>query len=90
MGPVPRLDAAPVPRSVVHAWHDEIIPAMGVVEWARARSARLLLLDDSHRLSAHVETTARAFAELLETLSARWSHTDRGSCPVQRDAPAPR
>ncbi|KAF1702477.1 hypothetical protein [Pseudoxanthomonas suwonensis] len=68
MGPMPRLDAAPVPLSVVHAWHDEIIPAMGVVEWARARSARLLLLDDSHRLSAHVDATARAFAELLESL----------------------
>ena len=68
MGPMPALDAAPVPLSVVQSWHDEIIPAMGVVEWARARSARLLLLDDSHRLSAHVETTTRAFAELLESL----------------------
>ncbi|ADV27956.1 hypothetical protein Psesu_2121 [Pseudoxanthomonas suwonensis 11-1] len=68
MGPMPGLDAAAVQTSVVHAWHDEIIPAMDVIEWARARSARLLLLDDSHRLSAHVDATARAFAELLETL----------------------
>ncbi|WP_028920737.1 alpha/beta hydrolase [Pseudoxanthomonas suwonensis] len=68
MGPMPALDAAPVPTSVVHAWHDEIIPAAGVIEWARARSARLLVLDDSHRLSAHVDATARAFAELLESL----------------------
>ena len=70
MGPMPALDAARVPTSVVHAWHDEIIPAADVVEWARARSARLLLLDDSHRLGAHVEATARAFAELLESLPA--------------------
>ena len=70
MGPMPALDAARVPTSVVHAWHDEIIPAADVVEWARARSARLLLLDDSHRLGAHVEATARAFAELLESLLA--------------------
>lgn len=68
MGPMPALDAARVPTSVVHAWHDEIIPAADVVDWARARSARLLLLDDSHRLSAHVEATAQAFAELLESL----------------------
>ena len=68
MGPMPALDAAPVPTSVVHAWHDELIPAAGVIEWARARSARLLLVDDSHRLTAHVDTTARAFAELLESL----------------------
>ena len=70
MGPMPALDAARVPTSVVHAWHDEIIPAADVVEWARARSARLLLLYDSHRLGAHVEATARAFAELLESLLA--------------------
>ena len=68
MGPMPVLDAAAVPTSVVHAWHDELIPAAGVIEWAQARSARLLLLDDSHRLSAHVDATARAFAELLQTL----------------------
>ena len=68
MGPMPALDAAPVPTSVVHAWHDELIPAAGVIEWSRARSARLLLLDDSHRLAAHVDATARAFAELLESL----------------------
>ena len=70
MGPMPALDAAPVPLSVVHAWHDELIPAAGVIEWARARSARLLLLDDNHRLAAHVDATARAFAELLESLPA--------------------
>ena len=68
MGPMPVLDAAAVPTSVVHAWHDELIPAAGVIEWAQARSARLLLLDDSHRLSAHVDATARAFAELLQSL----------------------
>ena len=68
MGPMPALHAARVPTRVVHAWHDELTPATGVIEWARARSARLLLLDDSHRLGAHVDTTARAFAELLQSL----------------------
>jgi predicted alpha/beta-hydrolase family hydrolase len=68
MGPMPALDAADVPVSVVHAWHDELIPVAGVIEWARARSARLLLLDDNHRLGAHVETTALAFSELLRGL----------------------
>lgn len=68
MGPLPALDAADVPTSVVHAWHDELIPADGVIAWARVRSARLLLVDDTHRLSAHVATSARAFAELLQSL----------------------
>jgi len=68
MGPLPELDAAAVPISIVHAWRDELIPAADVVEWARQRGARLLLVDDSHRLARHVETTARAFAQLLTSL----------------------
>ena len=68
MGPMPALDAAAVPTSVVHAWQDEIIPAAGVIDWAAQRSARLLLVDDGHRLSANVETCALAFGELLSTL----------------------
>ena len=68
MGPLPALDAAPVPTSVVHAWHDQIIPVAGVVDWAQSRSARLLLVDDGHRLSAHVDSCALAFGELLSSL----------------------
>lgn len=68
MGPLPPLDAAAVPISVVHAWHDELIPAAEVIAWAQARSARLLLLDDEHRLSAHVEAAAQAFEALLRSL----------------------
>ncbi|MFC6839116.1 alpha/beta fold hydrolase [Xanthomonas theicola] len=68
MGWMPALDAAPAPISIVHAWHDELIPAADVIAWAQARAARLLLVDDTHRLGGHVETSARAFAELLEAL----------------------
>jgi len=64
------LDAARVPTSIVHGWHDELIPATDVVAWSRARAARLLLVDDSHRLSAHVQASADAFAALLSDLSA--------------------
>ena len=64
------LDAARVPTSIVHGWHDELIPANDVVAWSQARAARLLLVDDSHRLSAHVQTSADAFAALLSDLSA--------------------
>lgn len=68
MGPMPALDAAPVPTSVVHAWQDELIPAADVIAWAQARSARLLLVQDGHRLERHVEASARAFEELLTGL----------------------
>lgn len=62
------FDAAPVPTSIVHGWHDELIPAAHVIGWARARDARLLLVDDTHRLAAHVATTGDAFAALLAGL----------------------
>ncbi len=68
MGPMPALDAARVPTSVVHAWQDELIPAADVIAWAQARSARLLLVQDGHRLERHVEASARAFEELLAEL----------------------
>jgi len=68
MGPMPALDAAAVPTSVVHAWHDELIAPAEVIGWARARAARLLLVDDGHRLENHVEASAREFEALLQTL----------------------
>ncbi|MDI9239291.1 hypothetical protein QLQ15_10245 [Lysobacter sp. LF1] len=68
MGEAPRLEAARVPTSVIHGWNDELIPAAEVVAWSYARSARLLLVDDSHRLSDNVQTSADAFAALLATL----------------------
>ncbi|KRG69808.1 alpha/beta hydrolase [Pseudoxanthomonas dokdonensis] len=68
MGPLPALEAAAVPTSIVHAWHDELIPAAEVIAWAGKRSARLLLVNDSHRLARHVETSAQAFEQLLSSL----------------------
>lgn len=74
MAPPVRLDAAhplqaaEVPLSVIHGWHDELIPAADVVDWTRARRGRLLLVDDDHRLGAHVAASAQAFAELLVRL----------------------
>jgi predicted alpha/beta-hydrolase family hydrolase len=62
------LEAAPVPISIVHGWDDELIPAAEVVAWAQPRRARLLLVDDSHRLSAHVAASADAFAALLSDI----------------------
>lgn len=59
------LRAAAVPTSILHGWHDELIPAAQVIDWARPRADRLLLVDDSHRLADHVQASADAFAALL-------------------------
>lgn len=67
----PRPLLAPtVPLVVVHGWDDELIPAAAVVDWCVARKAELRLVDDSHRLAAHVEYSAAAFGELLRRVAA--------------------
>lgn len=68
MGRAPPLQAAEVPTSIIHGWDDELIPAASVVAWAQPRKARLLLVDDAHRLSNHVDASAQAFADLLASL----------------------
>ncbi|HRP71345.1 MAG TPA: hypothetical protein PK743_01755 [Luteimonas sp.] len=68
MGDAPPLLAADVPTSIVHGWHDELIPASAVVDWASARNATLLLVDDAHRLASSVRASADAFAALLARL----------------------
>lgn len=65
MGSAQPLDAARVPTSIIHGWDDELIPVAQVVDWAHTRRARLTLVDDGHRLSAHVQASADAFASLL-------------------------
>ena len=69
MGPLPALDAPKIPISIIHGWDDELIPAMAVADWAHSRRAQLLMVDDSHRLSTHVQTSADAFAALLTGFS---------------------
>lgn len=63
------LQAAAVPTAIIHGWNDELIPAADVVGWAAPRRDRLLLVDDSHRLSGHVDASAALFAELLGSLA---------------------
>jgi len=62
------LQAAAVPTSIIHGWDDELIPAQDVIDWALPRRDRLLLVNDGHRLSDHVDASAEAFAALLSAL----------------------
>lgn len=57
--------AASVPTALVHGWRDALCPVEPVIAFARARGAALHLLDDDHRLGAHVQECAQAFAQFL-------------------------
>lgn len=64
-----RLQTSAVPLSIVHGWHDELIPAGDVAQWARQHHARICLVNDDHRLGAHVDFCAQQFALFLGSLS---------------------
>lgn len=59
------LDLASVPACVLHGWHDELIPAQQVFDFCGRRDIELHLVNDSHRLSEHVEACASRLAEFL-------------------------
>jgi pimeloyl-ACP methyl ester carboxylesterase len=62
------LETAAVPLSIVHGWHDELIPADAVMAWAKVHQARICLVNDDHRLSQHVDFCAQQFALFLGSL----------------------
>lgn len=59
------LAARNLPTTVIHGWHDELIPAADVVLWSKMRSDHLILVDDEHRLTAHVDFVAQEFGRFL-------------------------
>ncbi len=64
------LELAAVPTYVLHGWHDELIPARAVYDFCAPRGLELHLVNDSHRLSDHVECSAERLAGFLTRLSA--------------------
>lgn len=61
-----RLD---VPTLMIHGWHDEVCPLDDIYEFAGRRELPLLILDDDHRLSAHMDAISRQFGFFLEQLA---------------------
>jgi len=45
---------AGVPTTIVHGWHDTIVPVDNSIRWAREHSATLHLLDSDHRLEDQI------------------------------------
>ena len=64
------FEAARVPTTLVHGWHDELCPVDAAIAFARGRGDTLYLVDDDHRLGAHVDTCAEAFRRLLLAIDA--------------------
>ncbi len=59
------FEACDMPTAMVHGWHDELCPVDEAIAFARGRGDQITLLNDDHRLSAHVEFVARLFGDFL-------------------------
>lgn len=57
--------AADVPTALAHGWNDEVCPVDAAIGFARQRGATLHLVDDDHRLGAHVDWCAEVFRRFL-------------------------
>lgn len=44
-----------VPISIVHGWHDDIVPVENSIRYARDCSATLHIVDGDHRLTANID-----------------------------------
>ena len=64
------FEAARVPTVLVHGWNDELCPVDAAIAFARGRGDTLHVVDDDHRLTAHVGYCAEAFRQLLLALEA--------------------
>lgn len=63
-------EAARVPTVLVHGWRDDLCLVEDAIAFARARGDTLHLVDDDHRLGAHVDYCAEAFRQLLLRVDA--------------------
>lgn len=55
------FDARRVPTALVHGWHDDLCPPDAALAFARGRGDTITLVDDDHRLGAHVDFVAEQF-----------------------------
>jgi predicted alpha/beta-hydrolase family hydrolase len=61
-----RLD---VPTLMIHGWQDDVCPLDEIYEFAARRELPLLIVNDDHRLGAHVDAISRQFGFFLEQLA---------------------
>ncbi len=57
------------PTTIVHGWHDTVVPVENSIRWAREHEATLHVLNSDHRLEDRIEaicTLLRAFLAELE------------------------
>ena len=47
--------APDIPITIVHGWHDDVVPVDNSIRFARQCAATLHIVDGDHRLTANIE-----------------------------------
>lgn len=58
-----------LPVSIVHGWHDDVVPVENSIRYARACSATLHIVDGDHRLTANIDEINMYLRYFIEKLS---------------------
>ena len=61
--------APDIPVSIVHGWHDDVVPVDNSIRYARDCSATLHLVDGDHRLTANIDTINGLLAQFIGGLA---------------------
>jgi pimeloyl-ACP methyl ester carboxylesterase len=56
------------PTTIVHGWHDAIVPVENGIRWAREHDAALHVLNSDHRLEDQIETICLLLRAFLTAL----------------------
>ena len=57
-----------IPISIVHGWHDDIVPVENSIRFARACSATLHIVDGDHRLTSNIGEINEYLRRFVEEL----------------------
>lgn len=63
-------DGIPALCSVVHGWHDDIVPPERALRFAQRHRSELHMLDAEHTLNARIDTVAALFDDFLSRVLA--------------------
>jgi pimeloyl-ACP methyl ester carboxylesterase len=58
----------PCPTTLVHGWHDDIVPVENSIRWAREHQASLHVLNSDHRLEDRIEAICALLRAFLAEL----------------------
>lgn len=62
--------APAVPTTIVHGWHDDVVPVDNSIRFARACSATLHIVDGDHRLTANIDEICEYLRQFLAGVTA--------------------